>query len=318
MQVKCRSYLFSLVLSVSMCLSVEAQQTNRLASTTKPVSSVKQAPSVSDDSAFDAAPFVDAADDFVAGHLRVGTRLTGYAFAHITGLHLDPNSNIKDQHNPVSGVEETFLGSITKLDAVQNYWPQNLYADWYFTPSLGVELTWAEIRAQTVSVDKTETPSHSDGDWDIKGPVVSVIGRYNNPSKWTPYGGAGLALMSSRFIHSTWWHTGFPSEEDWVANGSPNMSINGEYRTMQTDAKRSWAEVVLPGLDVDDVGFVVFGGCDYTIMDHLLANVYVRYMNIEIHNHYYITLPGGGIDDRTWYTIPLSNIAAGVGVSYAF
>jgi len=222
-------------------------------------------------------------DGYVAGHLEVGTRLTGFML-------------LEDSR-------DYFLGSINKLNEVQNALPVKLYADWFFTQNWGIELMWDQVRAETATQDAEDTPSHSDGDFVITGPILSVIGRYPNSSDWIPYGGAGIAFMTATFDHTTWWHTGFPSEEDWVDNGSPETTLNGLTRTMEPD---------------NAIGIVAFGGCDYKITDNLLADFYLRYMNVQLDNHYFMSMYGSPYDDRGWYSIPMHNVALGLGIAYAF
>jgi outer membrane protein W len=221
---------------------------------------------------------------YAAGHLQVGTRMTGFMLLEDTS--------------------DSFIGSIDKLNKIENYWPLKLYADWYFTRYWGVELAWDQVKAESATQEKPgDSASHSDGDWVITGPILSVIGRYPNSSHWIPYGGVGLAFMSSTFDHATWWHTGFGSEEDWVANGSPDTTLNGLTRTFEPD---------------NTIGTVAFGGCDYKITDNLLADFYLRYMNASVDTHYFMSMNGSMLDNRGWYSIPLTNVALGLGLAYAF
>lgn len=222
--------------------------------------------------------------DFLAGHLQIGTRITGFML-------------LKDK-------SDSFIGSIDQLDEEQDLLPTKLYADWYFSPYWGLDLTWDHATAKTATQDKTDTPTHSDGSFKISGPIISLIGRYPNPSDWIPYGGAGVAIMSARFDAATWWYTGFPSESDWEEYGSPSQTLNGLNRVIEPKKNA--------------IGYVAFGGCDYKITDHLLVGAYVRYMNIKLDAHYYLTINGVDIDDRGDYSIPMHNMVAGIGTSYLF
>jgi len=285
---KYQSCLFSVLLSVLVCWSAGAQQTNTPATSAMPFSSVH------DNAGLGSASVVTAADNFVTGHLRVGTRITGYAFTHITGLHVDTHSGDE------SGTDSSFLGSINKLEADQNYMPVKIYADWFFTRDWGIELTWDKVIAASHSVHPDDTDV-TDGKWDIKGPILSMIGRYCNSTRVTPYGGIGITYMFTDFDAAPYWSLRM-SPAQWAANGYSDYPLIGS-QTMDTD---------------NALGFVAFGGCDVEVAHNFLLDVYARYMNVAVDTHYYINLPGGGYEDHGWYKIPLSNVALGLGVTYAF
>jgi hypothetical protein len=225
--------------------------------------------------------------NWLADHVQVGTRMTMVSLIH----------------TKKSGEGGNFLGSIQELKAIQDEWPTKIYADIYPWQYFGVELTWGNARARTGAWNYDDNvPYHTDGDFAIDGPIVSLIGRYPNSTKFTPYAGIGMALMHARYVPAAWWHGGFPSEAAWEESGSPT-------------------EIVLPlirNLDPRSThGQVYFAGCDYSITDNLLAGVYVRYMAASLDVEFTEQLQDY-LEHMGTYKIPMDNVAYGLGISYAF
>jgi opacity protein-like surface antigen len=224
--------------------------------------------------------------NWLADHVQIGTRITRF--------------NLMTTSRTGNG--KSFLGSIQELDAVQDYWPTKIYADVYPIRYLGIELTWDEARARTGAWSYPDYPYHSDGDFVISGPIVSLIGRYPNSTKFTPYAGVGIAFLHAKFLPTAWWHGGFSSPGAWEAAGSPD-------------------EIVMPvirNIDVNSVNATVYvAGCDYSVTDNLLAGVYVRYMEVSLDASFSEEVSGTVVPLGT-YSIPMDNIAYGLGVSYAF
>jgi opacity protein-like surface antigen/TolB-like protein len=228
--------------------------------------------------------------DWLSNHLQIGTRITRFNLM---------KTRKSGENGDASG---NFLGSIQELEAIEDYWPTKLYADVYPIRYLGIELTWDDARARTGAWSLPEYPYHSDGDFVISGPIVSLIGRYPNSTKFTPYAGAGIAFLHGKFLSSAWWHGGYHSVGDWQAAGEPDES----------------ALPVARNIDVDNVhGTVYFAGCDYAVTDNLLAGIYVRYMEVSLDAHYSETILGT-VYPLGDYSIPMDNIAYGLGISYAF
>jgi hypothetical protein len=226
---------------------------------------------------------------------EVGTRITTFKL-------LDSHKN-------------TFLGSIDFLKSDQNYMPFKFFANWFFNSHLGMELTWDQIRADTITI----SDGHTDGIINLSGPIISVIERkpvhitiQNRTYTIVPYIGAGLAFMGADFQHEGWWHHGFGGENipedplnayaEWIAQGSPEWPNEGYRRTMHPD---------------NATGFVLSGGCSTIIASNLSVDFYLRYMNIDVDTEF--TLSSYGAVTRTQSTeFPMSNYTLGIGIRYAF
>lgn len=215
----------------------------------------------------------------LGGRIEIGTRITFFSL-------------IEDH-------KDSFLGTIDKLDAEQSFSPFKVFAAWRFHPRYGVELTWDSMEVSTV----TKWDGHSDGTIEAQGPILSLFGRYPTRTKWTPYASLGLGRFSTRFKPATWWALGYPSNEDYVGAGSPSFSYFGYRRHIGVDSTTA---------------LIILAGCDVAIREHLSADLFLRYMAVDIDAHYFITKKGEMFDDRGMTDIPLDNIALGLGVRYAF
>jgi outer membrane protein W len=215
---------------------------------------------------------------FSANRLEVGTRITAFA--------------LQDTTNP------KFLGTINRLKESQSALPLKIFIDWFFHPNWGGELMWDYLRVETGTRE-----GNSDGDWTLTGPVLSVIGRYPNDTQWTPYAGLGFAFYNAGFEPEAWWHLGFHSPDEWIAEGSPGESISGLTQNMQPK---------------DPVGIVVQGGCTYEFAADWLLDLHARFTSVEIDDFHVLSVEGTPIDSRGTYKIPLSHISFGIGIRYAF
>jgi outer membrane protein W len=194
--------------------------------------------------------------------------------------------------------KDFFLGHLNHMEVDQDLAPYKVFADWFFLPYLGVELTWDKMRAKVFNEPDPDGTRTSDGAWVISGPIATVVARYPNDSKFTPAVGVGAAFMSETFEHAGWWHWGYSSVQQYEAAGSPAAPYKGGTRTL--DPK-------------DSVGFVVTADCDYRFNDHWAADVYGRYMSISADTHW--TNRG---EDKGNTSVPLDNYVLGLGVKYVF
>lgn len=82
-------------------------------------------------------PSEDDSARFIQSHFRIGTRVTWFM--------LDDSKRKVD-------MSDSYFGSITELRAIQNWIPPyKLYADIMINPYIGVEVTWDQIRADTIT-----------------------------------------------------------------------------------------------------------------------------------------------------------------------
>ncbi|MBI3987321.1 MAG: hypothetical protein HY343_10390 [Lentisphaerae bacterium] len=231
--------------------------------------------------------FMNAA---LADHLVLGTRLTAFKL-HLEGKHY-------------------FMGYLDSLEEEQDWWPTKLFAQWLFTPYAGLELTWDQVTANLLSSD--DIP-HNDGVLSLRGPIATLIGQYPNETIFTPYAGVGAGWFQADFDPNPIWHNGFGREvawfqaaaeyEAWRAAGSPEWPNDGYQRILEPE---------------DTYGLVVTAGSSIGINRHWAADLYLRYMRVDMEAHYTRRVFGEVIEDRGVYTFPLNNYAAGLGVKYLF
>jgi len=199
--------------------------------------------------------------------------------------------------------KETFLGNITHLDEINSLLPYKLYADWHFQPDWGVELSYDRFRARTLNRPPEPGGERtSDGSFALNELTACLMWRYRNDSDWTPYAGAGLALVPAQFDAATWWGYGYNSPEHWESVGEPRTPYKGKSRRLDPH---------------DTIGCVVAAGCKRRLSDRWSLDFYLRYMKVDVDTRYTITL-GRSVEDKGVKSIPLDHFTAGVGIEYAF
>jgi hypothetical protein len=222
--------------------------------------------------------------------LEVGTRVNYF-------LLLDDSRDIT----------KSFLGSITKLKALQNYYPNELFVSFDITDWLALEAGYEEITAKAV----TENDKHSDGIFMYDGPGVSVVGRMANDTVFTPFVSIGAAMMNAKMKLNPVWHHGFggtPEEKEkayqaWLKAGSPPWPNGGRERTLDPE---------------DQTAVLLALGCDMDLTSSVSMRVFANYMSLSARTHYYLSTKGKITEDRHYATFPLDNVSAGVGVKYCF
>lgn len=175
--------------------------------------------------------------------------------------------------------DDNFLGSIDILDEDQDYVPTRLYAQYFFSDILGVGISYDKVEADA----KDETAS--DGTISMDGPILYLVGRYDNGSALVPFAEVGIAFYQNSFD---------PTEE-WADDG---------------DFRRF--------MKLDDTEALVLGfGCDYRFTESLSMNLYARvvegasfdaaHFNTEDASH-----------PRQSGSFNMDYFGAGIGIKYAF
>lgn len=174
--------------------------------------------------------------------------------------------------------ENSFIGSIHKLEADQNMLPIHPYVQATAAVgdfNLGLGFTYSYF--------KVSTRDNGGGDGAVKTDALSLyaIASYSAPFNLTPFVEAGVGMAMNSF-----------------------------------DAFSDWSEGGKREFDLDDSTlFYVGGGIDYAVMDHWLLNVYVRYMTYDVDGEY---IYRGDSRPAQSFTFPLEHIGFGVGLAYAF
>ena len=221
-------------------------------------------------------------DEALAGRLTLGTRLTPF-------LLLDDES------------DTGFLGTISKLEAEEDYFPWKFLVEYHFTPRWGVELTWDQIAAHAVT---HAADHHMDGDFELTGPILSAVYHLEKRGRFQPYAELGLAWMVADFDPAKWWALGYAHESDWVYWNYSDEPRNSITRKIQVD---------------DAPGVILAAGSRIEITRHWSGDLLLRYMYLEPEaefTEYRKGMPIPGVADEG--PIPLSNLALGLGATYTF
>lgn len=191
-----------------------------------------------------------------------------------------------------------FIGNVRNLQETQNYSPFKLFIDYWFIPWVGAEFTFDGIEVQAVN----ENNGESDGRLEMSGPIFSVVGRWPNTSRFTPYVGLGFAPWNAEFTNATWWHLGYPDPESWEADGKPKTREGGRRRTITAS---------------DETGTVMFMGVACHITRNWSADILLRSMSLSSEVNY-VRAENGSISEDIDGTFPLDHTTFGLGVRYSF
>lgn len=212
----------------------------------------------------DATPAFPAFD-FGAVRFAVGTRL----------LHIELLDDTQGSQN-----QGSFIGSLYKIEANQDYLPLNPYvqATTMAGPvELGLGLSYSHLDVATVD------SGGGDGDIEMDGWMLYLLAAHPNDSRFTPFGEIGLALYQNSF-----------------------------------DPISSWSEGGLRAFALDDSqALYLGGGCDVRIWNNLSANVYLRYVDVDVDGKYYYRNDSRAYHPKP-FTFTLEHLACGVGVKYVF
>ena len=137
------------------------------------------------------------------GHRWISTRLV--VGARFTYYWLEDSRRAGENGYDNGNLEGNFLGSLWGLDAQQHYFP-NPYLEYRVVSGVGIGATYDQLRAKTLDwADDTQTATAGDGDLEIRGVGVYLVGRYRNRTRFEPYGTLGFAWYQSHFDVSPGW-----------------------------------------------------------------------------------------------------------------
>jgi len=115
----------------------------------------------------------------------------------------------------------TYLGTIYALDETQQALPLNLYANYFFTQYIGLEVVYESIEAETVATSIGYSTIKSDGDIFLGGPTLNLVGRYPNLTRFTPYLSVGVGYFFGDFDEAAHWALGYSDPTVYEALGEP-------------------------------------------------------------------------------------------------
>jgi opacity protein-like surface antigen len=176
---------------------------------------------------------------WIATRLVVGARFTHYWLedSRRAGENGYDNGNLEGNN---------FLGSLWGLDAHQHYFP-NPYVEYRVVSGLGFGVTYDQLRAKTLDwADEEQTATAGDGDLEIRGVGIYLLGRYRNRTRFEPYGILGF----------TWYKSHFDVSPGWAAPGR-------RFEVENTD------------------GWFMTAGCTLSLTRHFSVDVMFRHSQVE-------------------------------------
>lgn len=213
-------------------------------------------------------------------HVEIGTRITHF--------------ELKDDRR---STDDTFLGSIIRLDDKQDLMPTKLFLAFRVNDLFGFELNYDKVAARTITVT-----GKSDGTISMSGPIVSLFARYPNQTAFTPFAGFGLAYFSAAFNETDHWRLGYDSPEDYISAGKPATPKGDRLRTMHVSS---------------DVGRVIVLGLIWRITNSWALDAFWRTMDVEADAVFTSTVHGVPENSRHG-EFPLDHDAWGLGAKYIF
>ena len=212
---------------------------------------------------------------FVRDHLSLGLRVSHFSFT-------DPSERTYDQNGNLAG-GFTFGISTYDLEEQQTYtpYPYLLYA---FTPYIALQVGWERIEGRAWTLDFADP--HYDGDAIFRGPSFTLLGRYDNRTRFTPFAGVGIALFDGEL----------DEEEDWTAGG---------FRKMTASDTKGYLFTLGSSISTE--------GTSFSICDRVEIDISASYMLLESDARYWLAPESR---DRAHWTWPADNILFQIGVRY--
>jgi outer membrane protein W len=194
----------------------------------------------------------------------------------------------------------TFLGTIYALDQSQDLAPLRPFIACNVTKHIGIELAFDHEEADTLAA--SGSTDKSDGKLSLEGLTLTLIGKYPNSSRFTPYLGVGLGFFAADFKESAHWALGYPNEKTYIALGSPSNLYNDRSRRM----------------DIENVGtLVICLGTMYRMQPSWLIDLSAQYFKTDVDAVFYGST-GGVLDTEQYGEFPLDNVAIRLGLVYQF
>ncbi len=215
-------------------------------------------------------------DRFIRDHLSIGLRVSHFSFTDPSERTYDENGNLAGGY--VRGI------STYDLEEQQTYTPYP-YILYSVNPYIALQIGWERIEGRAWTLDFADP--HYDGDAIYRGPSFTVLGRWDNDTRFTPFAGAGIAKLEGDFDE---WH-------NWSAGGLRNMTCDSATGYLFTLGSSISTE-----------------GTSYAICDRIEIDVSVSYMKLESDARYWLAPEAP--HNRAHWTWPADNILFQIGVRY--
>ncbi len=179
------------------------------------------------------------------------------------------------QGEPFNG---SFIGSINELKPDQQLLPVHPYIQ--ALKPIDHYLLGAGLSFDSWTV-ATEDGGGGDGDVEMDAWTIYLVGRMTTTSKFSPFAELGWAMYNNSF----------DPDPTWYAGGRRNFTFDNAN------------------------GLHLAAGCDYMITPNLSANVYLRYVDVELDGKYIFR---GDSRPPESFVFPMEHLAYGLGLSYTF
>lgn len=252
-------------------------------------------------------------EEWIEGHFDVGVRYSTYEFERSKESSKDDEYFIGsidsiEEEDPGFGIQNFVLGWYPLADSLE-WLPESKRDKWHpffaVIQGLGLELTWDELRAKTVTSPRWGYSATSDGTVVAKSMMLSYVLHIDNPTPVTPYFGMGSADYDDLSVTQGWWHYGFRSPEDydrWIASGAEGDPAGGYRRTFTVDSAKG------------DFWYI---GATVEVHEDWLIDIFYRETEVEFDNTYTMSDEGFVLETR-YSKWDLSNTAYGFGIRCAF
>jgi hypothetical protein len=235
----------------------------------------------------------ESTDAVLHDHLRIGVR-----YRQI------------DLHDDKRSTDNSFLGSITELNAQSDYesitW---LTFDWLVNPYIGIRFGMDQLRAETLTSQANAALNHTDGNVDLYGPGLMLVLRYPNDTRVIPTIGLGYSWLDATFEHNPVWLNGFGGDnrqqayDAWIAAGAPPWPNGGYRRTITLK---------------DTTAVTLYGELAFQITDHLDIHAFIQSVDVDGVDLTFDLSNHGDVFDSYQAEFPMSNTAYGAGLRWTF
>lgn len=233
----------------------------------------------------------DFTNKYITGKLQIGTRMA-------TRILTDSDSG----HKGGTYGSGTYLGTIYAIDEIQDYVPYLFFMKYSFSDYISAELGYDSVSGETRATSIGYSEDKSDGDINLSGPTISIVAKYPNSTKFSPYTSVGVGFFFGDFDESAHWALGYKSESQYEAYGSPSTVLNGRTRVMDVD---------------NGIGLLLGLGCTYAVTEHWLLDLSVQYTKVDVDATFY-GYTYGVLDTEQDGNFPMDNVAFRFGVAYQF
>ncbi len=214
---------------------------------------------------------------FIKDHLSIGLRFSHFAFTEPSQRTYDAGGNLIGGYT--AGI------STYDLEERQKYLPY-LYLLYKVNPYIALQIARERIEGRAWTLDFNDP--HYNGNMILSGPSFTLLGRFANRTRFTPYGGIGIARLTARFQEGG----------SWSGGGRRIMRADDTTGIIYTLGSSVSAE-----------------GTPLSILDNVELDLSVTYMRAESDANYQLVPETRNRAEWTW---PADSILYQIGVRYGF